>query len=160
MKKILNYSLLIVFLLFAASCEKGLEELNKNKTNPTSLDPVLLLNNAIFNTSFPTRSVIFDMGIVQQMVTPNGGVLAGANFNQDSRDVTLAGIWSVYYQGVIKNTHDAIVRTKDVPARSNLLNMARIWQAYTFMILTDEYGEIPYFQGGAGFTDQVFFPEY
>ena len=27
------------------------------------------------------------MGIVQQMVSPNGGVLAGANFNQDSRDV-------------------------------------------------------------------------
>ena len=41
--------------------------------------------------SFPTRSVIFDMGIVQQMVSPNGGVLAGANFNQDSRDVTQAG---------------------------------------------------------------------
>ena len=89
MKKIVNYSLLIVLLLFAASCEKGLEGLNKNKTSPTSLDPALLLNNAIINTSFPARSVIFDMGIVQQMVTPNGGVLAGANFNQDSRDATL-----------------------------------------------------------------------
>ena len=54
------------------------------------------------------------MGIVQQMVTPNGGVLAGANFNQDSRDATLAGLWSAYYQNVIKYTHDAIVKTKDV----------------------------------------------
>jgi len=160
MKKIISYSFPLFLLMFAASCDKGLEELNKNKTNPTSLDPILLLNNAIVSTSFPTRSVIFDVGIVQQMVTPNGGVLAGANFNQDSRDATLAGLWSAYYQNVIKYTHDAIVKTKDVSNRSNLYNMARIFQAYTFMILTDEYGSVPYFEGGAGFTDLIFFPKF
>jgi hypothetical protein len=158
MKKIVNYSLLIALSLFAASCEKGLEGLNKNKTSATSIDPALLLNNAIINVSFPTRSVLFDIGIVQQMVTPNGGVLAGANFNQDSRDQP--GIWATYYQNVIKYTHDAILKTKDAPARSNLYNMARIIQAYAFMILTDEYGSIPYNEGGAGYSDQIFFPKY
>ena len=158
MKKIVNYSLLITLSLLAASCEKGLEGLNKNKTSATSVDPVLLLNNAIINISFPTRSVIFDIGVVQQIVTPNGGVLAGANFNQDSRDQP--GLWATYYQNVIKYSHDAIVKTKDVAARSNLYNMARIIQAYAFMILTDEYGSIPYEEGGAGYTDQIFFPKY
>jgi hypothetical protein len=38
--------------------------------------------------------------------------------------------------------------------------MARIWQAYAFMILTDTYGAIPYTEGGAGYTDQIFFPKY
>jgi len=160
MKKIINYSCLIAIALFAASCEKGLEGLNKNKTSPTSVDATLLLNNAIISTSFPTRTVIFDVGIVQQMVTPNGGVLAGANFNQDSRDAVLAGLWSVYYQNVIKYTHDAIVKTKDAASRSNLYNMTRIFQAYAFMILTDEYGNVPYEEGGAGYTDQIFFPKY
>jgi hypothetical protein len=162
MKKIFNYSLLVLFILSVAavSCTKGLEDINKNKVNPTSLDAALLLNNAIINTSYPTKTVVFDMGIVQQLVTPNGGVLAGANFNQDSRDVTNAPLWAVYYQNVIKYTHDAIARTKDDPARSNLYNMARIWQSYAFMILTDEYGAIPYSEGGAGLTDQVFFPKY
>ena len=158
MKKIVNYSLLIALMLFAASCEKGLEGLNKNKTSPTSVDPALLLNNAVFNVSFPTRSVLFDIGIVQQMVTPNGGVLAGANFNQDSRDQP--GIWASYYQNVIKYTHDVIVKTKDNPARSNLYNMSRIIQAYTFMILTDEYGSIPFTEGGAGYSDLISFPKY
>jgi hypothetical protein len=158
MKKILNYSLLAVLLLSAFSCEKGLSDLNKNKTSPTSVDPASLLNNAIINISFPTRSVQFDVGIVQQMVSPNGGVLAGANFNQDSRDQP--GLWATYYENVIKYTHDVIVRTKDLPARSNLYNMARITQAYTFMILTDEYGAIPYSEAGAGFTDQLLFPKY
>jgi hypothetical protein len=160
MKKIFNYSLCALLLVSVASCDKGLSDLNVNKVSPTSLDAVLLLNNAIVNTSYPTRTVLFDMGTVQQLVTPNGGVLAGANFNQDSRDATLAGLWSQYYQNVIKYTHDAITKTKEVPAQSNLYNMARIWQAYAFMILTDEYGAIPYTEGGAGLTGQVFFPKY
>src|SRR6476661_3480512 len=160
MKKILNYSVLFLWLAAVTSCTKGLEDLNVNRVNPTTLDPVLLLNNAIINTSFPTRTVIYEMSIVQQMVTPNGGVLAGGNFNQDSRDVTNAPTWAGYYQNVIKYTHDAISKTKDVAARSNLYNMARIWQAYAFMVLTDTYGAIPYTEGGAGLTDQIFFPKY
>lgn len=159
MKKILSYSLLVLLLVSGASCEKGLEDLNKNKTSPTAVDPALLLNNAVISTSFPTKAVIYDMGVVQQMVSPNGGVLAGANFNQDSRD---AGgiVWSTYYQNVIKYTADVINATKNTPARSNLYNMARIFQAYAFMILTDEHGDIPYSEAGAGYISQTFFPKY
>jgi hypothetical protein len=158
MKKIIAYTFIIALIGF--SCTKDLEEINVNHVNPTSLDPALLLNNAIINTSFPTRTVIYETSIVQQMVTPNGGVLAGGNFNQDSRDVTNAPTWAGYYQNVIKYTHDAIAKTKDVPARSNLYNMARIWQSYAFMILTDTYGAIPYTEGGGGLTDQIFLPKY
>ncbi|MES1217667.1 MAG: SusD/RagB family nutrient-binding outer membrane lipoprotein [Bacteroidota bacterium] len=160
MKKIFNYSLMALLLLFISSCEKGLEGLNKNKTQPTSIDPALLLNNAVINASFPTKTVIYEMGIVQQIISPNGGVLAGANFNIDSRDVVQAPLWAVYYQNVIKNTHDVITTTKAIPARSNLYNMARIFQAYGFMMITDTYGDIPYTEGGAGYTDQIFFPKY
>lgn len=160
MKRILKHSLLLGLIFLAASCDKKLGDLNVNKTSPTSVDPALLLNNAVINVSFPVKSLVFDIGIVQQMISPNGGVLAGANFNQDSRDVTTQPIWAVYYQNVIKYTHDVIVLTKNNAARSNLYHMARIFQAYTFMILTDEYGEIPYFQGGAGYSDLVFFPKY
>ena len=158
MKKILNYGLLGLLLLVAGSCDKGLEKLNKNTTDPTAVDPVLLLNNAVINTSFPVNSLIFDIGIVQQMISPNGGVLAGANFNQDARSGGTT--WAAYYQNVIKYTHDVIVSTKDLPERSNLYNMARIFQSYAFMILTDEYGDIPYTEGGAGYSDQIFFPSY
>src|SRR5664279_1276647 len=160
MKKICCYSLLAILLLFAGSCDKGLEKLNQNTTDPTAIDPVLLLNNAVINTSYPVNSLVYDIGIVQQMVTPNGGVLAGANFNQDSRESTTSPIWVVYYENVIKYTHNVIVNTKDNTARSNLYNMARIFQSYAFMILTDEYGDILYSQGGAGYSDQVFFPSY
>jgi hypothetical protein len=160
MKHIIQFSIATVFLLLFSSCDKNLEDLNKNKVNPTTLEPALLLNQAIVSSSYPFKTLVFDIGIVQQMISPNGGVLAGANFNQDSRDVTTQPVWAVYYQNVIKYTHDVIVKTKDLPARANLYNMARIYQAFSFMILTDEYGDIPYTQGGAGYTDQIFFPAY
>lgn len=160
MKKIINYSLLVLAIFATVSCEKGLSDLNVNKTNPTGLDPALLLNQAVINTSFPVKTMVFELGIVQQLVTPNGGVLAGANFNQDSRDVTTQPLWTAYYQSVIKNTHDALTRAKENTARGNMYQMARIYQSYVFMILTDSYGDIPYTDGGAGISNQVLFPQY
>ncbi len=159
MKKLVK-SILIIVVVALVSCTKGLQELNVNKTSATSLNPTFLLNSALINASFTARTVIIDMGVVQQIVSPNGGVLAGANFNQDNRDNANAAIWTTYYQNVVKYTYDVISTTRDDAARSNLYNMARIAQAYVYMILTDGYGSIPYFQGGAGYTDQVFLPTY
>ena len=110
MKRILNFSLLAIFLLTVSSCEKGLSDLNQNRTSPTTLDPVLMLNTAVLNSSFSTKSLFFDIAIVQQIVTPNGGVLSGGNFNADYRGDQ--GLWGSYYTGVIKNTKDAILNAK------------------------------------------------
>ena len=35
MKKIINYSFLLILVLFGTSCDKGFDELNTNKVNPT-----------------------------------------------------------------------------------------------------------------------------
>jgi hypothetical protein len=85
--------------------------------------------------------------------------LTGANYNQDNRDVTQQ-LWIRFNQSVVRNTADVKNLTKDDPARKNLYNMARIWQSYAFMILTDTYGDVPYSNASKGFTDQVFFPAY
>jgi hypothetical protein len=155
--KTLTFSFLLCFL--ASSCDKGFDELNVNKTAPTSLNPAFTLNNATVNLSFPTGTVLYEMGIVQQMVSPNSGVLAGANFNQDIRDNT-AQNWQRYYRTVIRNTYDVINTTKTLPNSSNLYNMARILQSYAFLVLTDSYGDIPYSEAGKGYTDQLTFPKY
>ncbi len=160
MKKILSYSLFLILLISLAGCDKNLPDLNVNRTSPTAVDPALLLNNAVIGASFPTRTVIYDATIVQQMVSPNGGVLAGGNFNIDTRDGSTASVWANHYQNVIKYTNDVITKTKTVTGRSNLYNMARIFQAYAFMVITDEHGDIPYSEAGAGFTSQTFFPKY
>lgn len=160
MKKIYIFYWLPVLLLLLISCDSDFDELNTNKTSATSLDPVFQLNAAIISTSFPGSVLVYDMGIVQQIITPNSGVLTGANFNQDNRNSTEA-MWVNYYRNVIRNTRDIISRIEeDNLERHNLLQMTRILQAYAFMLLTDTYGDIPYFEGGKAFTDQNLFPEY
>ena len=159
MKKLFNYTLLFFLTMFAASCDKDLSDLNVNKTSPTAIDPVFQLNNAVINLSYPGATLNYEIGIVQHIVTPNSGVLTGANYNQDNRANTQVN-WQTYYRNVIRNTKDIITKTKDNPDRSNLMNMARIVQAFAFMVLTDTYGDIPYTQGGAGYSDQLFFPVY
>jgi len=159
MKKILNYILLLSVMLYTASCDEGFDELNKNKVSATAIDPAFQLNAASVGLAFPTSTLVYEIGIVQQIISPNSGVLTGANYNQDNRAST-QGNWQTYYRNVIKNTKDVISQLKDNPARSNLYHMTRIVQAYAFMMLTDTYGSIPYTEGGAGYTNQVFFPTY
>lgn len=158
-KTIHNFLAISLILLFAASCDDGFDDLNTNKVSPTSIDPAFILNNASIGLSFPGGSLVYDVGIVQYIISPNSGVLTGANYNQDNRNST-EGMWVDYFRSVIRHTRDVIARTEGVPERSNLLQMARIVQAYAFMVLTDTYGDIPYTEGGKGFTDQVVLPIY
>ncbi len=159
MKNIFNLGLTFVLLFVVSSCDQGFDEMNTNPVDPTEIDQVFILNNAILGTSFPGGPLVYDIGIVQQIISPNSGVLTGANYNQDNRNST-DDMWVDYYRDVIKHTRDLLNQIKDNPDRSNLASMARLIQAYAFMVLTDTYGDIPYTEGGKGFTEQVTFPKY
>ncbi|MEP2348708.1 MAG: SusD/RagB family nutrient-binding outer membrane lipoprotein, partial [Algoriphagus sp.] len=159
MKKIINYIFIASILLVSAACDSNFDELNINKTSATSIDPAFQLNAAIVGTAYPIGTLVYDIGVVQQIISPNSGVLTGANYNQDNRNSTQE-VWQNYYRNVIKNTKDVISRIQDNPSRANLLQMTRIVQAFAFMVLTDEYGYIPYDEGGVGFSEQIYFPAY
>ena len=168
MNKIFKLSLLTLMVIIVTSCDKGFDELNTSKTGALVLDPALVLNNASINSSpggvgtnpgSPTASLVYDMAIVQQMISSNSGVLLGGNFNQVNIGNTPL-TWVNYFQNVIKYTNDVITRTKSDPVRLNLYNMARIIQANAFIVLTDTYGNIPYTEAGSGYTSQNFFPKY
>jgi hypothetical protein len=157
MKKILYYTLFTASAWMFAACDTGFDDLNIDQTRATSIDPAFLLNNAMLGLRY--NGIVYEIGIVQQIIAPFSGVLTGANYNQDNRQAT-DDLWQNHYRNVIRNTQDVIRVTKDVPERSNLYNMARILQAHTFMTLTDGYGDIPYFEGGKAYPDGIFFPKY
>ena len=163
MTKTLKYIGILALIAFLNACDNGFDELNTSKTGALKINPTYQLNNAIININgagFGGGSfLIYDLGIVQQIISPNSGVLTGANYNQDNRGATQS-LWQGYYRNGIRNTVDVIEQTKDDPARANLYNMARILQAYLYMVLTDEYGDIPYTEAGRGYLDQNFFPSY
>jgi hypothetical protein len=154
-----TYRLVLLPIVFLLGCDKGFDELNINKTAATSINPAYLLNNAIIRANFSGSTLPYEHAIVQQIVTPNGGVQAGANFNQDNRVVT-QGLWQQYYRDVLKHTVDVLNKTRNDANRTNLHNMARIWRAFAGMILTDTYGDVPFSQAGLGYLQSNVSPKY
>src|SRR5687767_1698878 len=112
MKKI-NYIIVFTLSLVAmSSCDSGFDELNTNKTASLTLDPALILNNAIINSSPNVGQLNYELAIVQQLTSPNTGVLEGANFNKNNSSSSIQN-WRDYYRNVIRYTNDVITRTAD-----------------------------------------------
>lgn len=160
MNKINSYQLsLLIACLALASCDQGFDELNVNPIALTAVEPNYQLNTAIVNSAPGYGNLSYETTIVKQMITPFSGQGSAANFNQDNRAVA-AGNWNTYYSSIIRELTDVITQTKDKPERANLYNMTRIWQAYSFMVLTDTYGDIPYSQAGKSYLEGIVSPVY
>lgn len=147
-----------------AGCDRGLEELNINKVDPIALDPQFVLNNAMILTTygdnFQTLGMLtYNFPIVQQIVTPFGSSLSGGNYNIFNPSNSNL-VWVNFYQNVLKQNIDVIEKTKGKENLVNLYNEARIWKANAFMILTDTYGDVPYFDAGKGFIATNIQPKY
>ncbi|WP_373515692.1 SusD/RagB family nutrient-binding outer membrane lipoprotein [Persicitalea sp.] len=154
----------IAICLFATSCDEGFDEINTNKVDPTSLAPSFVLNKAIISTTYldggsTLGMLTYHFPIVQQIVTPYGSSLSGGNYDQINNSNT-DRVWTNFYRNVVKQLVAVLDQTKGDPKQSNIYNQARIWKAYTFMILTDTYGDIPYFEAGQGFTTEIITPKY
>lgn len=156
MKKI---HIALFLTLFFTSCDKGFDEMNVNPIALTSVDPAFQLNTAIVASAPGYGNLSYETTIVKQMITPFSGQGSAANFNQDNRTVS-NGNWTTYYGNIIRELTDVIAQTKDVPARSNLYNMTRIWRAYAFMVVSDSYGDIPYTQAGKSYLEGIVKPVY
>jgi hypothetical protein len=164
MKKIKKFIVMIVVISiagFISSCEKGFTEMNTNKVDPTALNPYLVMNRSIIGV-WPDTQLwpVYHYAIVQQIFTPTGSSVQGANYNQISYGFNYDVIWNTYYTNPVKQIVDVIAKTKDDPTRQNIYNSARIWKAYVFMVITDTYGDIPYFEAGKGYLEKVVFPKY
>lgn len=149
----------IALCLLLASCDQGFDEMNINPIALTAVEPAFQLNTAIVNSAPGYGNLSYETTIVKQMITPFSGQGSAANFNQDNRAVA-AGNWNTYYQSIIKELTDVVTKTKDDPARVNLYNMTRIWRAYSFMLLTDTYGDVPYSQAGKSYLEGIVTPVY
>ncbi|MCF0041905.1 SusD/RagB family nutrient-binding outer membrane lipoprotein [Dyadobacter fanqingshengii] len=165
MKAISKYLLAAVLsLCLITGCDEGFDDINTNKVDPTSLAPSLILNKAIISTTYldgvsTLGMLTYNFGIVQQIITPYGSSLSGGNYNQFNNANTPL-VWVNFYRNVIKQVVAVTDQTKDDPMQANIYHAARIWKAYAFMILTDTYGDIPYFEAGQGYISEVIRPKY
>ncbi|RAJ92547.1 SusD-like starch-binding protein associating with outer membrane [Larkinella arboricola] len=165
MKTKTNYLFgLLTALCLLSGCDDNFDEINTNKVDPTTLAPSFVMNKAIIDATYldgfgTLQMLCYEFGIVQQIITPYGSSLAGANYNQNNVSNTPL-VWQNFYRNVLKQIVDVVEKTKDDPNRTNLYHMARIWKAYSFMILTDTYGDIPYTEAAKGYISEITSPKY
>src|SRR5690606_34029923 len=106
MRKLLLYMGIVGVFLTAPSCDQNFDEWNTNKVDATDINPAFQLNQAIVNSSASTYgTMVYELGIMQQLISPNSGLSTGANYNQDNRTST-PNNWQMYYRQVVKNTKD------------------------------------------------------
>lgn len=144
--------------IFIIGCDKGFEKVNTNPIQATSLDPAYLLTNAQLGAMLNT--IKYQDPIVQQLNTPFGSTLEGGQHNIWFEPGDAQSVFTDMYTECIKSLSDIISRTQDDPERSNLYNMARIWNSYCFQVLVDTYGDVPYSQASQAFTNELFLPAY
>lgn len=148
---------IILALCVFSSCDDDFEEINRSKDLVTEPNLDLMLTPLQLNMlerQYYTAGSIVAPWVGQ--VTP-GSTFEGLN-EIGSFEHGYHFEW--IYQNPMKNVVDLIDRSKGNPEQVNYHNIGRIIKAYLVHQLTDAYGDIPYFEAGKGYSEQIYTPKY
>jgi len=151
----------VLMMLMLVSCNK-FGDVNTDPTKSSNLDPAyqLALVQLRFSgelTINERTSVILTMPLVQQ--------IGGAYYNRYGFEYVkdkqyMSELWELGYPNDVLNIVDAVARTSNNPAKTNLNAICRIMKVYIFARITDLYGDVPYSQAGDGFLTGVVRPAF
>ncbi|RMG80424.1 MAG: SusD/RagB family nutrient-binding outer membrane lipoprotein, partial [Bacteroidetes bacterium] len=152
MKRILF--LILAMSMFAVSCDKDFGDLNVDPKRPSEIAPGPLFSNAQkalvdIMTSTNVNRNIFRM-IVQQWTETT--YVDEAQYNLAGRNIP-QNFWNILYVSVLKNLKEAqsLIPSQDpafFPAnvQANQNACAEILNVYTYSVLVNTFGNIPYSQ--------------
>jgi hypothetical protein len=153
-----KYLIAPILLLIASlyGCKKDFVETNTNPVLPTTIEPVYQL---VASQIIAINIVHYYGTIVQQAQNLLGGAEEAGNRNSNV-DNFGSNTFNTLYQTQVQNMVDIINRVKDDPARTNIYSMARILKAYSFQMLVDAYGDVPYSEAGLSYLKGIILPKY
>lgn len=153
MKKIKNitiYTLLFVFGVSFFSCKKDFNEVNSDPIGKTTTTANQLLAPALVNvlSANMVRNRNFNNELMQ--VTVDLGDSEGKVFRYDLRRNLADYTWNIWYPE-LTNIKD-IYKIASQPATLNksYQGISLIAEAWVSQLLTDVYGDVPYFQANQG----------
>lgn len=154
-KTIVLFSMLLFMLL---GCTKDFEDINTNPNQPTSVPTEYLLTNA----EFRIMDFIWDewwngrQGLVYSQYWSQTAYTEESRF--EPRVNVTNNYWSYFYTNMMDLEQIIIINTDEDtkgPAAAsgpneNQIAVARIMKAFTFQMMTDIWGDIPYFDALKG----------
>lgn len=157
--KILKYlSLFVIAIAFVATCTSNFEEINDDIDNPTSIPSDLVIGTIV-------------RGMANTMYSTFNGAEAGMTWAQHEamiqyndperykpRITTMDGVWRNFY--TYASNADKMYELAEAEENDANMGVALVLKAYSFHILTDLYGDIPYTEALLGSTEGNFKPVY
>jgi len=158
--RIIKAGLMLLIPLMFTSCKKDLADMNinPNTSQIMTYDAQFLYCQGQAHQIMGQIGMSFYACAMQQLAAITLYQAPGDKYLTASDD--LGSMYVGQYTTTIKNLVDLVHRTKDDPAASNYHNIARIMKVYAFAIITDSWGDIPYFEAGRGYIDQNFTPVF
>ena len=149
-------------LLFASCSDAYMESINTDSSKATTLDPNAQLTAAQLQTygdldiSETYRSYMYAF-TQQTMGCWNTTNYGGRHMMYD---LDMGKVWVKFYPFAIKNLVDAEANSENDESRININAAVKIYKVYMMSLLTDIYGDVPYFEAGRGFIDNNPTPKY
>lgn len=153
MKNLIIFFLIVVFIL--PSCDKGFEELNRNPSAPTNVNPEAIFNELVNSLRLGWNRQLFLHNEMLYDVTELGVVTASTFGNTDAGT---EDVWSNYYQALrnarqLKVNLDALA-TEDLEIGDIIKAQVDILMAYKSFQLIDLFGDVPYFEAGKAYAEE------
>lgn len=169
MKKIITYIAIVLGLSFGSACTDGFDELNTDPNNPTNISPQYLLPYAIERTvdRYWGGNVRFERlnidGMMLWMQYLSRNIYSNEGDNYGITPTFYNNTWKSFYNDGLVNFQRIIAQSKsDGPLpNTNYEGIALVMRSWTFMLLADIYGPIPYTEAIKG-TDSspIYTPSY
>ena len=147
------YKILFLTILLSASCDKGFEELNKNPFYPTQVDFGPLFNSVIKSLQLGWDEQFYLHNDTYYEITQQAALTA--RFTAINTNGT-EDVWQNYYRA-LAHIRELERRFDEYSGNQETLNNVRaqlkIVTAYKTFRITDQFGDIPFFDAGHGFED-------
>ncbi len=159
MKKLIFISACIYII---TGCNKDISKLNIDQKNPTTVPSNTLFSNAQKNLAYNVADAnvnnnIFRL-ITQQWTETT--YTDESNYNLNTRQIP-DNWWTSIYKDVLRDLEEAKklipIDVSDATIQKNQIAIADILQVYSFQLLVNTFGDVPYSQA---LKDEILFPGY
>lgn len=148
MKQIINKftGVIVLFSLAISSCTKDFTEINTNPNTTPNAVPRQLLAPALVNTlSYNMlRNRNFNNELMQ--VTVDMGDGEGKVFRYDYRSTMADNLYNGWYTELTNFKDLYRVANEDLNYNKSYMGISLICQSWLYSLLTDTYGDVPYFE--------------
>lgn len=137
---------LLLTVLISGGCA-GFDEMNQNKYVVYDAPAESYVQSILYKTEYTIMRKSYDLlsNIMQHGVSTNIHNNAMIHYNYDIDETSSAMLWSLYAQKGNAESMLAAAEKGDNPA---LVGVALILRTFIMQVITDTYGDVPYFQAG------------